>query len=319
MAGEPLAIPFAHVPAARREGGGHRWMVWVYLALHLSLIALWWTGISLVELFVAFVLLQIRGFAMTVGYHRLLAHRAFRTYRWLRFVLAAIACTSLRGGPLWWVAYHRYHHLHSDTDEDVFTAEKGFWWTYYQWLISGHYTHTDYDRVRDLRDAPELRWLNRWWLVPSLLLIVLVAIVGGPRALVTVYALSSVVLLHSLAWIDVLNHCWGWQRYETGDDSRNSWVVAFLTNGEGWHNNHHHFPASAKLGFRWWEADGGYSVLWLLSCVGLVWDLKTPPEKILQLRLKEASTDSAADRPASNASSNNGRPLESLCAKVTPR
>jgi stearoyl-CoA desaturase (delta-9 desaturase) len=294
-------------------------MALLYLALHLSLLGLWWTGITVGEFLAAFLLVQLRGFAMTAGYHRLLAHRAFRTFRWVRFSLAALACASLRGGPLWWVAYHRYHHLHSDTKDDVFTAEKGFWWTYYQWLISGHYVHTDYDRVRDLRDAPELRWLNRWWLLPSLVLIVFVVAIGGPRAFITVYALSTVALLHTLAWIDVLNHLWGSQRYETGDDSRNSLLVALITNGEGWHNNHHHYPASAKLGFRWWEADAGYTILWLLSCIGLVWDLKTPPEKILHMRLKADSTELAAVLPASNASSNNGSPLESLCAKVTPR
>jgi stearoyl-CoA desaturase (delta-9 desaturase) len=317
MAGEPLAIPFAHAPAAVREGGGHRWMIAVYLALHLSLLGLFWTGITLTELFAAALLLQVRGLAMSAGYHRLLAHRAFRTYRWVRFLLAAIACTALRGGPLWWVAYHRYHHLHSDTDADVFTAQKGFWWSYYQWLVSGYYVHTDYDRVRDLRDQAELRWLNRWWLVPTVALLAGLVLVGGPRTLVTVYALSTVVMLHSLAWLDVLNHGHGWQRYETGDDSRNSWVVAFLTSGEGWHNNHHHYPASASLGFRWWEVDGTFTLLRLASLVGLVWEIKTPPEKLLQMRLKEASDPSAARNPESNASSNKGNPVESLCASQT--
>jgi stearoyl-CoA desaturase (delta-9 desaturase) len=124
-------------------------------------------------------------------------------------------------------------------------------------------------------------------------------------------------MLHSLAWLDVLNHGHGWQRYETGDDSRNSWVVAFLTSGEGWHNNHHHYPASASLGFRWWEVDGTFTILRLASLVGLVWEIKTPPEKLLQMRLKNASAPSAARSPESNASSNSGSPVVSLWASQT--
>ncbi|MFQ3650871.1 MAG: acyl-CoA desaturase [Gemmataceae bacterium] len=317
MAGEPLVIPFAQAPAAVREGGGHRSMIVVYLGLHLALLGLFWTGLTLVELLAAFLLVELRGLALSAGYHRLLAHRAFRTYRWVRFLLAATACTALRGGPLWWVAYHRYHHQNADTDADVFTAEKGFWWSYYQWLVSGYYVHTDYDRVRDLRDQVELRWLNRWWLVPSLLLAASIILLGGPRAFFTVYVLSTVVLLHSLAWVDVLNHGHGWQRYDTGDESRNSWLLALLTNGEGWHNNHHHYPASATLGFRWWEVDSTFTLLWLASMGGVVWNLKRPPEKILQLRLKNASVLAAARQPESNASSNKGNPVESEWANQT--
>lgn len=285
------------------EGGGRRRMILVYLALHLS--ALW--GILLtptrLEWIVVLALLQVRGFCLSAGYHRLLAHRSFQTTAGFRWLLASVACTALRGGPLWWVAHHRHHHRHSDTKDDIFTPYQGFWWTYCGWLVSGQFDRTDLEQVRDLRSDAGLRWLNRFWLVPSLLLITCLVLVGGWRAFFTVYAISTVVLLHSLAWIDVVNHNFGFQRYETGDESRNSYLVSLLCNGEGWHNNHHHYPASASYGFFWWEVDGTYTGLRLLERMGLVWQLKTPPDTILGRNLlartgPHAPTD-LAEQPVS--------------------
>lgn len=256
-------------------------MLIVYIALHLLALGVIWTGLTLTELFVVFLFLQVRGFCMSAGYHRLLAHRSFKTSRFFRFLLAAGACTGLRGGPLWWVAHHRHHHHHSDTQADIFTPQKGFWWTYFLWLVSGQFAWTNLDRVRDLKKDRELRLLNRFWLMPSLLLIAGVWAWGGWRAFINVYCLSTVVFLHSLAWIDVLNHLVGRQRYNTHDESRNSYLVSLIFNGEGWHNNHHHYPASSTYGFFWWETDSTYTILRILAVLGLVWELKTPPAKIL--------------------------------------
>jgi stearoyl-CoA desaturase (delta-9 desaturase) len=277
--------PRAASATARREGGGSRPMALVYLGLHLALAGLFWTGLSLAEVFFALLLVQARGLCLSAGYHRLLAHRSARTTRLFQFLLAAGACTALRGGPLYWTALHRHHHCHPDTEEDVHTAAKGFWWCYGGWLISGQFPVTDYNRVRDLARCPELVWLNRWWLLPSLPLAGLVVLIGGWQALVTVFCLSSVLLLHTMALFDALAHRTGWQRYQTGDQSRNSFWMALLTNGEGWHNNHHHFPASARQGFFWWELDSTYVFLVVLSWLGLVWDLKKMPESMLRRNL----------------------------------
>jgi stearoyl-CoA desaturase (Delta-9 desaturase) len=154
----------------RHEGGGQRWMALVYLALHLLALSVVWTGVTWVELLVCLLLLQARGFCVSAAYHRLLAHRSFKTSRLMQFLLCAGACTSLRGGPLWWVALHRHHHRYPDTEADIFAPQKGFWWGYGLWLVSGQFEHTDYRRIRDLARFPELCWLNRWWLLPSLAL-----------------------------------------------------------------------------------------------------------------------------------------------------
>lgn len=279
----PNLLPAPAVPSAtaRREGGPPHYMALVYLGLHLMALAVFWTGITVAELLLCLVLLQLRGLCVSAGYHRLLAHHSFKTSRVVQFLLAAGACLSLRGGPLWWVALHRHHHRHSDTEADTFTPEKGFLWSYGGWLLSGRFDHTDYQQVRDLTRFPELCWLNRYWLLPSVLLAGLIAWLGGWRGFVTVYCLSSVFLLHVMAWLDCLNHLFGSQRYDTGDGSRNSLWLALLANGEGWHNNHHHYPASARHGFYWWEIDNTFGLLRLLSLFGLVWDVKRIPESVM--------------------------------------
>jgi len=290
-------IRYASVPseALRQEGGVRPWMGWVYLALHLLALGVFWTGITRAELLGCLLLLQFRGLCISAGYHRLLAHRAFKTGRVVRFLLAAVACTAFRGGPLWWAALHRYHHRHSDTDGDIITPARGFWWNYGGWLLSGKYDRTDYTQVRDYARAPELRWLNRNWLVPPLLLGAATLLLGGWSGFITVFCLSSVLGLHSMALLDVLNHLLGWQHYDTGDGSRNSFVVALFFGGEGWHNNHHHYPASARQGFRWWQVDGTFTFLRVLSWLRLVRDLKTPPASIVNSRLLSSARPAARD------------------------
>lgn len=288
----PRAFLFAG--DARREGGGRRAMVLVYLAMHLLPFSVLWTGLSLLEaalcLLLCILLMQIRGFCMSAGYHRYFAHRSFKTSRFMQFLLAAGGCTTLRGGPLWWAALHRHHHRHSDTPEDVHSPEKGFWWSYAGWLLSGRYTVTRYDLVNDLAAYPELRWLNRWWLIPSLLLGLAVYLAAGWNAFALGFCLSSALLFHTQAILDALTHVWGSRRYATPDTSRNSWLLSFVLLGEGWHNNHHHYQSSTNQGFFWYEIDATYDVLRVLSWVGLVWDLRQPPRQVLESNLETAAT-----------------------------
>jgi stearoyl-CoA desaturase (delta-9 desaturase) len=271
---------------ARREGGGRRGMVLVYLTVHLLPFTVLWTGGTLLEcagyLLLCLVLMQVRGFCMSAGYHRYFAHRSFRTSRLVQFLLAAGGCTTLRGGPLWWASLHRHHHRHSDTPEDVHSPTKGFWWSYGGWLLSGRYTLTRYDLVHDLAAVPELRWLNRWWLVPPALLGLVVFLLGGWNAFALGFCLSSALLFHTQAILDSLVHLWGSRRYATPDTSRNSWLLSFLLLGEGWHNNHHHYQSSINQGFFWYEVDPTYNMLRVLSWLGLVWDLRQPPAHVLR-------------------------------------
>ena len=278
----------------RREGGGRRVMALVHLAMHLLPFTILWTGLSLLDaawcLLLCVVLMQVRGFCMSAGYHRYFAHRSFRTSRFVQFLLAAGGCTTLRGGPLWWAALHRHHHRHSDTPDDIHSPDKGFWWSYGGWLFSGRYTVTRYDLVNDLATYPELRWLNRWWLMPPLLLGLIVYLVGGWSAFALGFCLSSALLFHTQAILDALTHVWGSRRYATPDTSRNSWLLSFVLLGEGWHNNHHHYQSSANQGFFWYEVDLTYDVLRVLSWVGLVWDLRKPPSHVLGTNLETAAT-----------------------------
>jgi stearoyl-CoA desaturase (delta-9 desaturase) len=267
--------------AAVREGGGRRAVAVVYLALHLLPLTAFWTGASLWDGALCLALLYLRGFCMSAGYHRYFAHRSFKVGRVFQFLLALGGCAALRGGPLWWTALHRHHHQYSDTPEDVHTPDKGFWWSYGGWLLSGRHDLTFYDRVRDLAAYPELRWLNRWWLAPAAGLGAAVWLLGGWSAFAIGFCLSSALLLHTLATIDSLAHLYGSRRYATPDTSRNSFLLALISMGEGWHNNHHHYPSSANQGFRWWEVDPTYTTLRLLARLGLVWDVRTPPDHVL--------------------------------------
>jgi stearoyl-CoA desaturase (delta-9 desaturase) len=261
-------------------------MVLVYLGVHAGAVAAFWTPMLAADLIIALVLLQLRGFCISGGYHRGLAHHSYRTTRVFRWLLAAGGCTSLRGGPLWWVALHRHHHRHSDTDNDTFTPRRdGFWWSYAGWLLSGRYNTTDYRRVPDLARRPELVWLNRYWLLPPALLALGVFLWRGWEGFLVGFCLSSALLFHSMAAIDSFNHWFGRRRYDTGDGSRNNFVLSLLTMGEGWHNNHHHYQSSANSGFFWFEVDGTWTLLRLLSLFRLVWDLRTPPDSVLQSNL----------------------------------
>jgi stearoyl-CoA desaturase (delta-9 desaturase) len=265
-------------PSAPAEGGGRRWTVLLYLAIHLLPLLALWTGVTLLSALLCLVLLFLRGLCLSAGYHRYFAHRSFKTGRVMQFLLAAGGCTGLRGGPLWWAALHRHHHRFSDQPVDVHSPDKGFLWSYCGWLFSGRYHRTAYCLVRDLARYPELRWLNRWWLVPPAVLAGLTFLLGGWAGLAIGFGLSSVLLLHTQACLDALTHRLGTRRYETADSSRNSWLVSFFTLGEGWHNNHHRYPVSSRSGLTPWEIDTTYSALRMLALVGLVWDLRTPPE-----------------------------------------
>jgi stearoyl-CoA desaturase (delta-9 desaturase) len=269
----------------RREGGIGRHMIPVYLAVHLLPLTALWTGCTIWDGVLAFGLYAVCGFCMAGCYHRYLAHRSYRTSRVLCFLMSAGACVALRGGPLWWAGLHRHHHRFSDSPDDTHSPAKGAVWTYAGWLLSGRFTRTPYALVRDLARYPELRWLNRNWLLPPALLALVVLLVGGWSAFAVGFCLASVALLHSQALLDVAAHSFGWRRYATPDTSRNSFLVSFLFMGEGWHNNHHHYQTSVKQGFRWWEVDGAYGVLQAMALLGLVWELHTPPEKVLRSNL----------------------------------
>ncbi len=229
---------------------------------------------------------------ITAGYHRYFSHRSFRTNRVFQFVLAFGGASAAQKGPLWWASHHREHHRYSDSEQDVHSPLRGFWWSHVGWILCDKYKDTKTDRIRDFAKYPELRFLDRHdWIPPWTLGIASYLIAGWP-GLFTGFFLSTVVLWHNTFMINSVAHVFGRRRYATEDTSRNNLLLALTTFGEGWHNNHHYFQASARNGFFWWEVDITYYVLRMLSWVGLVRDLKVPSEHVLYSNwVKDGSFD----------------------------
>ena len=251
--------------------------------MHLGAVwALWHYGLRTLDVAIAVAFYVLRMFAITGGYHRYFAHRTFKTSRVFQFLLALVGTTATQKGPIWWSAIHRRHHRESDGPNDVHSPiQRGFWYSHIGWVLSAEHESYDGREVRDLVKYPELRWLDRWHVVPVLATIALTLALGGMRGLTWWYCVSTVALLHGTFTINSLSHVFGKRRFATTDDSRNNWLLAIVTMGEGWHNNHHRWQSSTNQGFYWWEYDVTYWILEALSFVGMVWDLRTPPKKVL--------------------------------------
>lgn len=265
-----------------------------FLALHLACLGVFWVGVSPVALAVAAGLYALRMFAITGFYHRYFSHKAFRTSRPVQFLFALIGATSVQRGPLWWAAHHRNHHRHSDTEADLHSpVTRSLGWAHMGWFLTPRGFATDWDAIRDLARYPELRWIDRFdTLIPIGLAVGLYALgawlershpelgTDGPQMLVWGFFVSTVVLFHATVTINSLAHRYGSRRFPTRDNSRNNLWLALLTFGEGWHNNHHHYPGSARQGFYWWEVDLTYYGLRLLAMLGLIRDLKPVPANL---------------------------------------
>jgi stearoyl-CoA desaturase (delta-9 desaturase) len=221
-------------------------------------------------------------FFTTAFYHRYFSHRAFRTSRVVQFIAAFIAQTSAQRGALWWAAHHRVHHKESDTPDDVHSPiQDGLFYAHIGWIFADDNDQTRWDKIRDFAKYPELRFLNRFWLLPPILLALGCLLWLGWSGLVVGFFWSTVVLWHGTFTVNSLTHVIGRQRFETGERSKNSWLIATWTLGEGWHNNHHHYQSSVRQGFYWWEFDVTYYILKAMSWLGLVWDLREPPARVL--------------------------------------
>jgi stearoyl-CoA desaturase (Delta-9 desaturase) len=254
-----------------------------FVLVHLTCIGAIWSGITWQAVAIAVVLYWLRIFAIGAGYHRYFSHRAYATGRAAQFVLAALAQSTAQRSVLWWAAKHRHHHLHSDTEHDVHSPRhKGFLYSHVGWIFAAKHDTTDLVKIADFSRYPELMWLHRYELVPAVVLAVLCFVIGGWPGLFIGFFWSTVLVYHATFSINSLAHVWGKKRYVTGDDSRNNWLLATFTMGEGWHNNHHAYQSSVRQGFRWWEFDPTYYLLKALSWIGLVWDLKTPPNAVLR-------------------------------------
>ena len=265
-----------------------------FVGVHVACAATLWVGASAVAIAAAALLYAVRMFAVTGFYHRYFSHRAFKTSRALQLVFAVVGASAVQRGPLWWAAHHRHHHAHSDRLVDAHSpSQHGFLWSHVGWFLARASFRTKVELVRDWAAFPELRWLDRFdAAVPAVLAATLFATgaalerwapelgTNGWQLVVWGFVVSTVAVWHATFAVNSLAHTIGRRRFATRDESRNSFGLALLTFGEGWHNNHHRYPAAARLGFRWWEIDLTYYALRALACAGLVWDLRPVPAAI---------------------------------------
>lgn len=267
-----------------------------FLGIHLACVLVVWTGLSTTAVLIGLATIMIRMFGLTGGYHRYFCHRAFKTTRVFQFVLAWLGAAAAQMGPLWWAGHHRSHHRHTDTDDDVHSpGTKGFFWAHAGWIMSPRNQPTKFEWVPDLVKYPELCWLDKNHYVAPISLGVFLFVLGqslatlypqlgtnGWQLLVVALFCSTTVLYHVTFAVNSLGHRYGSRRYETDDASRNSFWLALITAGEGWHNNHHRYPTSERQGFYWWEVDFTHYTITVLSWLGIVWDIRGPAPAILQ-------------------------------------
>ncbi|MEB3357258.1 MAG: fatty acid desaturase [Synechococcales bacterium] len=256
-----------------------------FAAIHaLALLAPWFFSWS--ALGVMLVLHWLFGsIGICLGYHRLLTHRSLQVPQWLEYVLASIGTLALQGGPIFWVAGHRRHHLYTeDQDKDPYAASRGFWWSHMLWLFYHRPEFFDPDRYQ--KYAPDLArdryytWLNRNFLLLQVPLALVLYAAGGWSFVVYGVFLRAVLLWHTTWLINSATHAMGSRRFEVKDGSRNLWWAALLTYGEGWHNNHHAYPNVAKAGWAWWEIDMTWWAIQVLKRLGLARQIVMPPQKV---------------------------------------
>jgi len=260
--------------------------------IHAGCMGVIWTGVSRAAVVFALVSYLARMFFVTAFYHRFFAHRSYRVSRPVQFILAVLGCTAGQRGPLWWAGHHRKHHMRADTPADPHSPiHKGFLYSHTLWFLARSNFPIPKQNVRDLSRYPELVHLERFDWVPFIAYAVFCYGLGewlgaaygtnGLQFLVWGFFIATTLLYHGTYTINSLAHRYGYRRFETEDNSRNNPWLALLTLGEGWHNNHHRYPVSARQGFYWWEVDISYLLLRLLSACSLVRDLRPVPASIL--------------------------------------
>lgn len=283
--------------------------IFYFVGLHLLPLGALFTGATTFDWILCGILYFLRMFWITGGYHRYFAHRSYKTSRFFQFIIAFMAQTSVQKGALWWASHHRVHHRTSDTFDDPHSMKHyGFWYSHIGWIIGPDYKETDYKLIGDYAKYPELVWLNKFHLVPPLVMIFAVLALGGivnggsitmmftsagMSSLFIGFFLSTAILFHGTFSINSIMHKFGRQRYESNDESKNNLILALVTLGEGWHNNHHYYEVAARQGFFWWEIDITWYVLKTLSFFGIVWDMKGVPKHIKYSKNKAEAREMA--------------------------
>ena len=213
------------------------------------------------------------GFGISLGYHRLHTHRSYRVPLALEYFFALCGALTLEGGPIFWVATHRIHHQKSDQPGDPHSPRDGAWWAHMGWILFGEANHSNTQLMS--KYAPDLAkhkfyvWLNNYHWLPTVILAAILGLAGGLPLVAWAICLRIVFGLHATWLVNSATHMWGSRRFETRDDSRNLWWVALITFGEGWHNNHHAHPTSARHGLAWYEFDPSWLEISLMKRLGI--------------------------------------------------
>ena len=270
-----------------------------FLSVHIGAIYALTISPSPFALFMVFLMYFIRMFGITAGFHRLFSHRSFKTNRAFQFFLAYAATCSAQMGPIWWASHHRHHHKYTEQIEDPHTPTlKGFFWAHVGWIMSPVNSPTKEEYVGDLMKYPELKWLDKYhYFAPFSLVILLYGLgefmavnyaqynTNGMELVLWGFFVSTVLLYHATFMVNSVCHVFGHRTYDTKDGSVNNFLVAILTLGEGWHNNHHAFPNSEKQGHKWYQIDISHYILWSLSKIGVVWKIRDVPDDSIKERL----------------------------------
>ena len=286
-----------------------------FFAVHAACLLALYTGVTWQWVVMCVASYYVRMFGVTAGLHRYFSHRAYKTSRAFQFVLALLGSLSVQKGVLWWAANHRHHHKYSDQAEDIHSPTlRGFWWSHAGWILSTRYEDTKFEAIKDFARFPELVWLNKYFLVPPIAFFLGLFLMGGLPWLLWGGLIPTVLLWHGTFTINSLSHIFGKRRYLTTDTSKNNWLLALITCGEGWHNNHHYHQNTANQGWFWWEVDFSFYALKVLSWVGLVSDLRMPTEATRRAHLAYSDAQRAQLNPSTDFGSLGADPAQPLPA-----
>ena len=294
------------VTKTRRGTRRFNWGTAIFLIVaHLAAIAaiFFWSWPALISALILYWVAGSLGIGM--GFHRLITHRGYRVPKPIEYFLVTCGTLALEGGPIQWVTTHRIHHAHTDKTGDPHTPRDGGWWAHVGWILRG--SAHDYDQATLEHYAPDLIknryyvWLNRYYYVPLIVLSLSLLAFGGFDVMLWGVFLRVTLGLHTTWLVNSATHMWGRRRFETGEDSRNTWWVAVLTFGEGWHNNHHAHPTSARHGFKWYEIDFNWWGIRVLQFLRLARKIKKvrfdPAATTWQLVTADGKTQPARVRP----------------------
>jgi sn-1 stearoyl-lipid 9-desaturase len=262
------------------------WSIIINLAIHhcgaiLALLTFSWKAVA-IALFLHWV---TGGVGITLTYHRLLTHRSFKTDKWLEYVLVTLGSLAMQGGPIEWVGIHRIHHAYSDTNKDPHDSNKGFWWSHIRWLMDAPPPDAS-EQIRqlttDLNGDRYYEFLHQFYWIPQIFLAAILYCCGGWSFVVWGIFVRLVLTYHTTWLVNSATHKYGYRHFDVRDRSTNCWWVALIAYGEGWHNNHHAYPHSARHGLLWWEFDLTWISIQILKLFGLARNIRTVKAPSLQ-------------------------------------